>query len=199
LCKISEGGTKKLKETLELTIPFCVHVSNDYAGSRSATALSLLTFYHAQLQMEPGGMDLTLQGLQLLLRRAEKDKGKEHRDTIEILGLVIMALQITGDEEQLRWNCGMMRRRADRGLKESCGDPQRTTYYLNCLLDALHLEIRLLSKSRTRGSAERIRDLEEDYKKFEEEYKKEKDGYSQILDVEVEEVMKLMEDSSLGG
>lgn len=200
LYTVSQRDMETLTDLLKLIIPSCIHFVNDYANSESATALSLLSFYHVQLKSEPFWLDLTLEKLRQLAERAKAAKGVRDKATVEIMGLTIMVLQETDRDVELRQASRRMRTRITQCLGadgDGLADNGITAYFLGRLLDVIHLEIRLTLKEDTDESVGIIKELVEEYKTLEGKYGKEKDGYCKYLEIELEEVTSQMSRASL--
>ena len=189
-----EDDLDSLADILELTIPCYIQLVNNQGNSESATALSLLTFYHVQLGSDRLWLDSTLGKIMALLERAEAARGQEHKATIEIMGLAIMVLQRTEHDKMLKQLASKMRLRTSNRLRELPRNHPDHLYFLHRLLDVYHLEIRLTKKD---GDAEYVDELKREYERLQAEHQKEKDGYAKILDREVEGLASQLQGTSL--
>jgi len=145
ICSDLKSDMESLTDLLEIIIPCYIHLANDYANSESATALSLLTFYHIQVKRrDQSGLELTLEKILRILERAEKQKGKDDKATIEILGLALMVLQaIEGQNEKMNIYCETsMQFRSFHSLSGPCLENKD-----ECLFQIDALPLSVLGKS----------------------------------------------------
>jgi hypothetical protein len=186
--------TEGLADMLQLIIPCYIQLVNNHGNSESATALSLLSFYHVQLESDELWLESTFGKLSRLLERAEAARGRDDKATIEIMGLAIMVLQKTKKEKELKQLCSKMRLRISRRLSSMPRDHPDRMYFLDRLLDGYHLDIRLAQQD---GEDEYAAELKREYERLEAENEKEKDGYGKILDLEVKKLTSQLEGTSL--
>jgi hypothetical protein len=70
-------------------------------------------------------------------------------------------------------------------------------YFVNRLLDGIHLEIRLARDDVDEDTKGLVADLEKQYRELQEDYGKEEDGYGKILELELEDVRAKLQGTSL--
>jgi hypothetical protein len=198
LYDVSQSDMDCLADMLELTIPCYIQLVNTYGTPESASALSLVAFYNVVLGSGPLWLESTLAKIQRLLKRAEAKKGEDDRATIEIMGLALFVLQQTDQVKTLQRLSSQMRIRITRRMRRDFPDEQERMYFVNRLLDGIHLEIRLARDDDvdedTKGL---VADLEKQYRELQEEYGKEEDGYGKILELELEDVRAKLQGTSL--
>ncbi|KAH6640276.1 hypothetical protein F5144DRAFT_559849 [Chaetomium tenue] len=197
LYDVSQSDMDCLADMLELTIPFYIQLVNTYGMPESASALSLVAFYNVVLGSGPLWLESTLAKIQRLLKRAEAEKGEDDMATIEIMGLALFVLQQTDQVKTLRRLSAQMRIRITRRMRRAFADEQERMYFVNRLLDGIHLEIRLARDDVDEDTKGLVADLEKEYRELQESYGKEEDSYGKILELELEDVRAKLQGTSL--
>ncbi|KAK0715199.1 hypothetical protein B0H67DRAFT_644979 [Lasiosphaeris hirsuta] len=187
LYDVSQSDANRLNDMLELTIPCYIQLVNTYGRAESATALSLVAFYNVILGSGPLWLEGTLAKIQRLLKRAEAVKGENDKATIEIMGLAIFVLQQMDQTRALQRLASQMRIRVERRVRRGgFRDDHERMYFVNRLLDGIHLEIRLAREDVDEQTPGLVADLERQYRELREDYGKEEDGYGKIPELELE-------------